>query len=151
MFVEIGNLLQAGVQLTLKISATGDGKLKVFVIPSQGESKVEGLAVPLMLCDTPELLDAGFIDAIVNYTGARRALASQVEATNALLGAAELKQSKKAVKAIAGGSNSSDTGNDDDNQDDDAGGQSTTDKASMEQPTAAASGGTDLTALFDKD
>lgn len=97
MFQELKPLLATSGEIKLTIRADGD-KLKVIVIPTTTDAKSEiALARPLVMCDTAEELDAGFLEAIRGFTATRSSLAEQVVATNTILKAAEQEQAKKAT------------------------------------------------------
>ena len=97
MFVELKQLLATCGEIKLTIRADGDN-MKVVVSPTVTDPKAEiALSRPLGLCTTAEELDAGFMQAIRNYTAARSSLDEQVTATTTVLKAAEQEQAKKAV------------------------------------------------------
>lgn len=96
MFQALHALLHAGASLSLNLSSNTDGTLTVIVAP-KGEG---ALAQPLALTATPEELDAQFADVVATYAGARKSLAEQVEATAAVLEAAQKESASKATKAL---------------------------------------------------
>ncbi|EKS72552.1 hypothetical protein BURK_003847 [Burkholderia sp. SJ98] len=163
MFVAIEPLLRHCTKLTLSLQMKGDDMV-VCVMP-QGTAKDAAMLQPLALTATAAELEAGFIDALVAYTGAHASLAEQVAATTAILEAAKTTQVSKATKTLAKGSNkpalrapgrsSTDADNDDDDASDDAAeGQSTAPTASSASSAADASAepantGTNLASLFD--
>ena len=166
MFVAIEPLLRHCTKLTLSLQMKGDDMV-VCVMP-QGTAKDAAMLQPLALTATAAELEAGFIDALVAYTGAHASLAEQVAATTAILEAAKTTQVSKATKTLAKGSSkpalpapgrsTSDADNDDDDASDDASddaaGQSTVPTASSASSAAEASAepantGTNLASLFD--
>jgi len=159
MFAAIEPLLRHCTKLTLSLQMKGD-EMVVCVMP-QGTAKDAAMLQPLALTATAAELEAGFIDALVAYTGAHASLAEQVAATTAILEAAKTTQVSKATKTLAkGGSksalpapgrSSTDADNDDDDAGNDAEGQSTAPNASSaaEAPAEPASTGTNLASLFD--
>ncbi|MDR5776361.1 MULTISPECIES: PRTRC system protein E [unclassified Caballeronia] len=163
MFVAIEPLLRHCTKLTLSLQMKGDDMV-VCVMP-QGTAKDAAMLQPLALTATAAELEAGFIDALVAYTGAHASLAEQVAATTAILEAAKTTQVSKATKTLAKGSSkpalpapgrmSTDADNDDDDASDDAAeGQSTAPTASSASSAADASAepantGTNLASLFD--
>ncbi|MFM0520719.1 PRTRC system protein E [Caballeronia jiangsuensis] len=162
MFAAIEPLLRHCTKLTLSLQMKGD-EMVVCVMP-QGTAKDAAMLQPLALTATAAELEAGFIDALVAYTGAHASLAEQVAATTAILEAAKTTQVSKATKTLAkGGSkpalpapgrSSTDADNDDDDAGDDAEGQSTAPNASpgsasSEASVEPANTGTNLASLFD--
>ena len=163
MFVAIEPLLRHCTKLTLSLQMKGE-EMVVCVMP-QGTAKDAAMLQPLALTATAAELEAGFIDALVAYTGAHASLAEQVAATTAILEAAKTTQVSKATKTLAKGSSkpalpapgrsSTDADNDDDDASDDAAeGQSTAPTASSASSAADASAepantGTNLASLFD--
>jgi len=163
MFVAIEPLLRHCTKLTLSLQMKGDDMV-VCVMP-QGTAKDAAMLQPLALTATAAEMEAGFIDALVAYTGAHASLAEQVAATTAILEAAKTTQVSKATKTLAKGSSkpalpapgrsSTDADNDDDDAGDDAGddaeGQSTAPNASSAVQASAepANTGTNLASLFD--
>ncbi|MFM0051426.1 PRTRC system protein E [Caballeronia grimmiae] len=161
MFAAIEPLLRHCTKLTLSLQMKGD-EMVVCVMP-QGTAKDAAMLQPLALTATAAELEAGFIDALVAYTGAHASLAEQVAATTAILEAAKTTQVSKATKTLAKGSSkpalpapgrsSTDADNDDDDSDD-AEGQNTAPTASSASSAAEASAepantGTNLASLFD--
>ncbi|MDR5806722.1 PRTRC system protein E [Caballeronia sp. LZ001] len=162
MFVTIEPLLRHCTKLTLSLQMKGDDMV-VCVMP-QGTAKDAAMLQPLALTAVAAELEAGFIDALVAYTGAHASLAEQVAATTAILEAAKTTQLSKATKTLAKGSSkpaspapgrsSTDVGNDDDDASDSDEGQSTAPTASSassasEASAEPASTGTNLASLFD--
>jgi PRTRC genetic system protein E len=161
MFVAIEPLLRACAKLTLSMQMKGD-EMVVCVMP-QGTAKDAAMLQPLALTATPAELDAGFVQALVAYTGAHASLAEQVAATTAILDAAKGQQVSKATKTLAKGNGktaigsgdraSTDSADDDDGEEGDKGqGTASNDPAASASVSASpepASSGTNLASLFD--
>jgi PRTRC genetic system protein E len=159
MFVAIAPLQRHCTKVTLSLQMKGDDMV-VCVMP-QGTAKDAAMLQPLALTATAAELEAGFIDALVAYTGAHASLAEQVAATTAILEAAKTTQVSKATTTLAKGSSkpalpapgrsSTDADNDDDDASDSAEGQSTAPSASSAAEASAepANTGTNLASLFD--
>lgn len=96
MFQALFPLLQQG-QVTLVLNANADGTITAMV-----SQKAEGaLATPLTLTATPDELDADFATVVGTFGQQRKSLAEQLEATNAILQAAEKASANKATKALS--------------------------------------------------
>lgn len=97
MFVELKQLLGQSSEIVITVRADGD-KMKVIVSPKVTDAKAEiALSRPLAMCETAEVLDAGFIEAIQGFTASRASLVEQVAVTTTILKAAEQDQAKKAL------------------------------------------------------
>ena len=154
MFVSLEPLLRSCTKLTLSLQMKGDDVV-VFVKP-EGSANDAAMLQPLVLTASAAELDAGFADALANYTGVRASLADQVAATTAILEAAQKTQVTKATKVLSGGkaktaNAAAEVSSDDDEHDDSAEGEQSTASipATSSAAPAAEKSGTDLTSLFD--
>ncbi|MCK4118363.1 PRTRC system protein E [Ralstonia nicotianae] len=100
MFQALTPLVQASDRVVFTLSMQGE-QMKVVVAPVVSKPDDVALATPIALIAKPAELDAGFAQALADYTQARCDLREQVEATKAVLSAAAAKQSSKATKALA--------------------------------------------------
>ena len=100
MFSTMAQLLdKAGAALVITVVADGKGELEVAVIP-KGTFKESALGVGLKVKGTPEALDADLAGQLARYVAQRSSLAEQVDATLAVLQAAQEANKGKAVKAV---------------------------------------------------
>src|SRR4051812_39543956 len=102
MFKEL-YLLALGATLTVTISADEkQGRMTLNVIPKPKPDAGEpALSAPLTLTASPEEFDAGFVEALGRYRGARQSLAEQAQVTQELLDAAKAASVKKGTGAVA--------------------------------------------------
>lgn len=171
MFQILEQLVRSTGKLSMTLRMDGE-QMVVVAIPQAGDSgkdKEAALNQPLVLTATPAELDAGFVDALTSYTGARRSLGEQVTATTAILQAAEQAQAGKAKRSLSKSStpalpapakrsastqvSGEDEGEDAEDQANDAGADAATESAQT-SPAAGASGtgtvsGTDMSHLLD--
>ena len=116
MFSAIQKLLAQGDALNLLIVSVGD-ELSVSVLPKVGQGKdvPPGLKQPLQLRGTPAELNEGFAAAVSTFAEARKSLAEQVKATEALLKEQAAASAKKAVSTVTAknGGDIDDDGDDD--------------------------------------
>lgn len=92
----VRNAGKVAVTLAMK-----DDQMVVVVMPMT-VSKEAVINQPLTLTGSPQELDEAFVEAITNYTAARRSLVEQVESTVAILEAAKKESAGKAQKALSG-------------------------------------------------
>lgn len=157
MFTALHEIIKAGDSLTLEVSPGPNGTMKVIVKPALGKAKIPELALPLVLCAMPAELDAGFLDAVMNYQAPRLELAAQVSATTALLGQAKKDQATKAVKALQSNATTSTATNlSSEGSDDDEDGEDTDENHAPKAPqvvtsseSTPAQSGTNLLSLLD--
>ena len=149
MFQALVDLVRAAGKLNLSLKMEGDDMV-VFVVPA-GDSKATGLQQPLVLSGTPDSLDAEFAQAIASYSGVRRSLSEQVQATTAIMEVAKGDSANKAQKALAGkgkaGTVATASAGDDDG-DSDGDSETATPTSSPPAPAVAAPSGTDLSSLL---
>jgi PRTRC genetic system protein E len=102
-FTELCTLAQH-TALTLQIVADEKtGRMTINVKPKvQKDADEPALATPLSLTATPEEFDAGFVEALRDYTQAHTSLAQQAAATAEVLAAARTASQRKATQAISG-------------------------------------------------
>jgi PRTRC genetic system protein E len=123
MFVALKQLLSQSPSLTMSITGQGND-LTVVVMPKPTAGDCAALAQPLKLTGTAEELDAGFVEALAQFSTKRLSVVEQVEATTAVLEAGRKESAAKAASAIKKGAKSStasapaSTSDDDDGQDD---------------------------------
>jgi len=151
MFQALVDLVRAAGKLNLSLKMEGDDMV-VFVVPA-GDSKATGLQQPLVLSGTPDSLDAEFAQAIASYSGVRRSLSEQVQATTAIMEVAKGDSANKAQKALAGKGKTgtvatASAGDDDDDGDSDGDSETATPTSSPPAPAVAAPSGTDLSSLL---
>jgi PRTRC genetic system protein E len=167
MFQILEQLVRSTGKLSMTLRMDGE-QMVVVAIPQAGDSgkdKEAALNQPLVLTATPAELDAGFVDALTSYTGARRSLGEQVTATTAILQAAEQAQAGKAKRSLSKSStpalpapakksaSTQVSGEDAEDQANDAGADVAT-ESEQTSPAAGASGtgtvsGTDMSHLLD--
>lgn len=95
---------QSPVVLTVTADATNE-TMTVVVTPKVGKDVADpALKQQLSLSGTPDEFDSGFFGLIEGYTGARKSLIEQAEATAEVLAAAKQAQIAKASSAAAKGS-----------------------------------------------
>lgn len=101
IFTKLAGLLAGNSAINLLITGTAEA-LSVTVIPkpAKAEEGQEALSTPLNLTGTAAELDAEFATYLESYTGARKSLAEQFEATAAVLEAAKKESANKAVTAV---------------------------------------------------
>lgn len=140
MFVALQQLLSQSPSLTMSITGQGNN-LTVVVMPKPTAGDSAALAQPLKLTGTAEELDAGFVEALTQFSTARLSVVEQVEATKAVLEAGRKESAAKATSAIKKAGKSSTpsapapSGNDDDDQ-----GESDTGSTSNGDAPAATAG-----------
>jgi len=151
MFTALQTLLATVAGITLSIMANDNGTLTVTLVPKpKKEGGEAALNTPLSLTGTPEELDAEFANIVTSYTSKRQSLAEQLEATTAILEAAQKDASKKATKAVTKGkgaaagtsekaSTESKTDEGGDDNDDESGGSSTAGEDAASAPAEAKS------------
>jgi PRTRC genetic system protein E len=102
-FTELYALAQH-TALTLQIVADEKtGRMTINVKPKvQKDTADPALATALSLTATPEEFDAGFVQALRDYTQAHTSLAQQAAATAEVLAAAKTASQRKATQAISG-------------------------------------------------
>lgn len=103
LFTELYALAQH-TALTLQIVADEKtGRMTINVKPKvQKDTAEPALATALSLTATPEEFDAGFVQALRDYTQAHTSLAQQAAATAEVLAAAKTASQRKATQAISG-------------------------------------------------
>lgn len=151
MFEAIVDLVRAAGKLDLSLKMDGDDMV-VFVVPG-GDSKATGLRQPLVLSGTPDSLDAEFAQAIASYSGVRRSLSEQVQATTAIMEVAKGDSANKAQKALVGKGKAgpvatASASDDDDDGDPDDDSEAATPKGAPPTPAPAQPSGTDLSSLL---
>jgi PRTRC genetic system protein E len=99
MFVPLQQLLSQSPSLSLSITGQGNN-LTVVVMPKPTAGDSAALAQPLRLTGTAEELDAGFVEALTQFSTARLSVVEQVEATKAVLEAGRKESAAKASSAI---------------------------------------------------
>jgi PRTRC genetic system protein E len=99
MFVALQQLLSQSPSLSMSITGQGNN-LTVVVMPKPTAGDSAALAQPLRLTGTAEELDAGFVEALTQFSTARLSVVEQVEATKAVLEAGRKESASKATSAI---------------------------------------------------
>lgn len=99
MFVALQQLLSQSPSLTMSITGQGNN-LTVVVMPKPTAGDSAALAQPLKLTGTADELDAGFVEALTQFSTARLSVVEQVEATKAVLEAGRKESAAKATSAI---------------------------------------------------
>lgn len=130
MFQLLQKILGSDNSLTLHLEGNSDGTITVTVMP-RGEG---ALAQPLALTGTVEELDAGFFEQLSTFVTRRQGLAEQLEATAAVLAAAEQESSKKAAKAISKASKPATSKSAPEGEDNEAGDDAATVETSQSDP-----------------
>lgn len=99
-FSSIKRLLQGNDAVRVDLSTDGE-LITVTVQPMASKGASEGaLKLPLVLTGTADELDAGFVDAISQFSSVRKSLADQLAQTKAVLESATKQSAATAVKAI---------------------------------------------------
>ena len=146
MFQSLRNIV-AKSSISLSLTGNEDDTITVVVVP-KGDG---ALAQPLVLTATAAELDEKFAEVVSSYGAARKSLADQVEATNAVLDAAKKESASKAVKAVtkasAAKTGKGSTPSDPDPVDDDLDGEET--PASLKATTSGEAGAFPGNNLFD--
>jgi PRTRC genetic system protein E len=99
MFVALQQLLSQSPSLSMSITGQGNN-LTVVVMPKPTAGDSAALAQPLKLTGTADELDAGFVEALTQFSTARLSVVEQVEATKAVLEAGRKESAAKATSAI---------------------------------------------------
>ncbi len=104
-FTKLFDLARQGpIVMTVTADATSE-TMTVVVTPKAGSDVADpALKQQLALTGTPDEFDSGFFELITGYTGARKSLIEQAEATAEVLAAAKQAQIAKASSATAKGS-----------------------------------------------
>ena len=104
-FTKLFDLASQGpIVMTVTTDATSE-TMTVVVTPKVGNDVADpALKQQLALTGTPDEFDSGFFGLIEGYTGARKSLIEQAEATAEVLAAAKQAQIAKASSATAKGS-----------------------------------------------
>ena len=97
LFSKLQSLLSPGASLKFEITMNDDATLSVIVCP---KGNTGALSQPLVITATADELDTGFVAVLEQYQKARLSLQEQLEATTAVLSAAQKSEEKKAVKAL---------------------------------------------------
>lgn len=97
LFQTLQSLVPPGSFVKFEIRANSDQTLTVIASP-QGCSGA--MSQPFAVTGTAAELDAGFVEGLLQYQKARQSLQEQVEATTAVLAAAQKSEEKKAIKAL---------------------------------------------------
>ncbi len=92
LFAQLRQVLHHAESVTFQVTALEDGRLRVCVLPRLKESPEEdkdaslraALALPLIVTDSPERLDAGFLDLLTEYARQRSALGLSLASLDAL-------------------------------------------------------------------
>jgi len=100
LFTTLAGLVSTSDKVVMTLSMK-NGQMSVIILPSAKDGIDPALKQPLVLSSTPEELDQGFPEAIASYSGIRRTLVEQIEATATILKNATAAQSKKAATALA--------------------------------------------------
>lgn len=103
MFQALMPFLQQCKQLDIKLVPDGD-RISVVVFPTPKDGQTDAaLRLPLAFDpQTPEALDAEFVDALARHAAVRRSLIESIEVAETVMQAAKAEADKKAVKAISG-------------------------------------------------
>ena len=96
MFQMLQGLIPSGSSLSLTLTGNTDNTISVVVVPKGNGA----MAYPLAITGTAAELDEQFAEAIASFSGARKSLAEQIEATTAVLDAAKKESAEQAVKAV---------------------------------------------------
>lgn len=110
LFKKLAGLLAGNAAITLLVSGT-EAAMTVTVLPKPSKSGEEtaALATPMVLQGSADELDAEFFDLLDKFSGARKSLAEQFEATAAVIEAAKKESAGKAAKTVAKTAKATDT------------------------------------------
>ena len=97
LFQTLQSLVPPGSFVKFEVRTNGDQTLTVIASP-QGCSGA--MSQPFAVTSSAAELDAGFVEGLLQYQKARLSLQEQVDATTAVLAAAQKSEEKKAVKAL---------------------------------------------------
>ncbi len=83
LFTNIANLTAKGIKIAIEVSAAGDGRLEVNVIPSTETGKSGLNLVAKSFVATPQELDMEFAEVINGFAGVNLTLQQQLEQVQA--------------------------------------------------------------------